>query len=182
MSDGDIHEEGGCYQDDRPDHQALGRRRPDIAGDNFRHRYGRGQYLIDRAGEFRKINAEGAVADTLRQQRQHDEAGRYERAVGNPANLLNPRTDRGSEDDEIKRGGDDWRDHALQQGAPRACHFEQIDGLDGFEIHFWPPTSETKISSSELCRVEISLKWMLAAERALRTSAIRPCSPLSSIS
>ena len=182
MGDADIHEERRGYQDDRTDHQPLCRRRSDIADKDFRHRHRCGEDFIDGAGEFREVDAEGAVADALRQKRQHDEAGRYESAIGNPTNLLNPRTDRCAEHDKIERGGNDRRDHALQQGAAGARHFEQVDGLDGFEIHFWPPTSETKISSSELCRVEISLKWMLAAKSALRTSAMRPCSPLSSIS
>ncbi len=158
MGNRDIDEEGRRDQDDGTDHQTFGGRRSDITCQYLRHRDRGGENFIHGAGEFREIDAEGAVADALRQQGQHDEARCNEGPIGNALDLLDARADRGSEDDEIERCRDDRRDHALQKRAARACHFEEVDGLDGFEIHFCPPTNATKISSSELCRVEISLK------------------------
>src|SRR5690606_26762100 len=101
--------------------------------------------------------AEGAIADALVEQRQHDEPRRDESAVGDAVDFLHARPDRRAEDDEIERGGDDRRNDALQQRPAHARHFKQIDGPDSFDVHLSSPTSSTKISSSELCSVETSL-------------------------
>jgi hypothetical protein len=62
-------------QDDQAEDDRLGRRRADIAEHDLEGRDRRGQQLVDRAGELRKVDAERGVRDALRQQRQHDQPG-----------------------------------------------------------------------------------------------------------
>src|SRR3546814_8760410 len=50
-----------------------------------------------------RSDAKAGVENALREHRQHDEAGDYERAIINAADCLHPGADSGSEDNEIKR-------------------------------------------------------------------------------
>ena len=110
----------------------------------------RRQHFIDGADEFREVNAERGIGDALRQHRQHDEPRHDEGAVADALDLGDARADRGAEHHEIERGGNHRRDDALQQRAPGARHFEQVDGADRSVIH-GALTRLTKMSSREDC-------------------------------
>src|SRR4029079_9758894 len=88
------------------------------------------------------------VGNALRQHRQHDEPRHHERAVADALDFRDARADRGTDSPDIKRGGAHPRDDALQQRAPGAGHFEQVDGADRSVIH-GALTRLTKMSSSE---------------------------------
>ena len=102
------------------------------------------------------------------EQRQHDQPGHDERAIGDAVDLGHPRPDRRAEHDEIERGGDDRRHQALPQRAQRARHLEAVDRPDAVEVEAADAhcagsrsvTRLTKMSSSELCLVLRSLKPM----------------------
>jgi hypothetical protein len=167
VGDLDRHEQVRRGQDDQGENRRFGRRRADIAYDDLHRRNGRRHQLVDRAGEFRKEDAEGGIGDGVGQKRQHDQARHDEGAVAHPADLLDARADRGAEDDEVQRCRDHRGHDALQQRAPGAGHLEQVDGADGVEVHVRFLTRLTKMSSSELSRVSRSLNRMPASLRSL---------------
>src|ERR1044072_773699 len=166
MIDADRHEEGGGGKDDEAEHDRFGRRRADIADHRLERRDRRREQLVDGAGELGDEDAEAGVEDALGEQRQHDQAGHDEGAIGHAAGriLLDVAADRRAEHNEIERGGDHRRDQALPERAQRSRHFEAVDrpGAVEVEVHAaslrW--TRLTKMSSSELCRVWRSLKPM----------------------
>src|SRR5690606_35467166 len=88
-----------------------------------------------------------------------------------PFDRLDPRPDRRAEDDEVERGREHGRYHALEDGPAHAGHFIQVNCLDRLEIHRAASTKLTKISSSELCLVLGSLTVM--PER-LRSASSEP--------
>jgi hypothetical protein len=98
---------------------------PDIADQDLHIGDRRGEDLVDRAHEFREVDAEGGIGHALREQHQHDQSRHDEGAVGHAVDLLDALADRGTEDDEVERGGEDGRDHALEHGAAPARHFEE---------------------------------------------------------
>src|SRR5690606_15084463 len=118
------------------------------------------------------IDAEGGIGDAVLQKRQHHQARDDEGAVGHAADFLDARADRGAEDDEIKRGRENRRDHALQKRTPHARHLEEIDCLHGLEIHCLSLTRLTKMSSSELCRVCRSFTVMPDLLRSARSEVM----------
>src|SRR5690606_30516061 len=128
-----------------------------------RHR--RREQLVDRAGEFGEVDAEGGVEDRLGEQAEHDQPRHDEGAIGDAVDLGHAAADGRAEDHEIQGGGDHRRDHRLPQGAQGAGHLEAVDGPDAVTVEAHhaaspcdPWTRPTKISSSELCRVDRSLK------------------------
>src|SRR5699024_10442326 len=109
------------------------------------------------------------VRDALVEEHQHDEARNDERAVGDAVDLSHLGADRGAKDDEVERSRDHGGGDGLEQGPPRARHFEVVDCPYSVEVHDWSPlecaggedflwTSPTKISSSELSLVRRSSK------------------------
>src|SRR5690606_29304222 len=106
-----------------------------------------------------------------------DQAGHDEGAVADPVHLGHARADGRAEHHEVQRGGDHRGGDALQQGAPGAVQLEQVDGLDGVEIHACSLcTRLTKMSSSELSLDCRSLKSMPCWARSLSSSAMPVCS------
>ena len=94
------------------------------------------------------------VGDALGQKRQHDEPRHDEGAVAHPADFADARADRRPEHDEIERGRDHRRRHALPDRALRALKLVAVDRPDAVEIdrrgtsHAARPTRSTKMSSS----------------------------------
>ena len=84
------------------------------------------------------------------------------------AHRLDPLADRTPEDDEVERGGDDGRDHALEHGAAPARHLENVDGLDGMEIHERSLTRLTSMSSSD--------DWLVSRSRTGMPDRLRSVS------
>jgi len=60
------HEQAGGCEDDQAEDDRLGRGRADIADDDLEIGYRRRQQFVDRADEFRKVDAERGVGDALR--------------------------------------------------------------------------------------------------------------------
>ena len=143
----------------------LGRRRADVAQHDLAVRHRRRQQLVDGAGELREVDRERGVRDALRQQREHDQARHDEGPVRHAVDGLDARSDRRTEHDEVQPGRDDGRSDALHQRAPRACHFEFIDGENAAIIHC-APTSWIKISSRLLWRLSMCLGRMSLAFRS----------------
>src|SRR5690606_16604787 len=129
--------------------------------------------LVDASRVLGHVDAERSVGNTLGQQRQHDQAGDDEGAVTHTLYLGHARTDRRAEYHEVQRSADHRGGDALQQSAPGTRQLEQVDGLDGVQIHARDSSSrDTKISSSELwldCR---SLKSMPCWASSRSSSAI----------
>src|SRR5690606_28088690 len=100
------------------------------------------------------------------------EARHDEGAVGHAVDLFDARADGRTEHDEVKRGRDDGRDHALQDRALHARHLEQVDRPDRTEVHCFSLTRLTKISSSERWRVLRSLTLMPESLRSASSDVI----------
>src|SRR6185312_4433464 len=130
-----------------------------------------GKQFVDRADEFREIDAEGGIGDALLQKRQHQQPRHDEGAIADAVDLADARADGGAEDDEIERGRDDRRDDALQLGALPARHFIAVDRFHRMEIHDRSLTRLTKMSSSEL--------WSVCRSR--KRSPAAPTSPSSEV-
>ena len=141
----------GGGEDDQAEDDRFGRGGADIAEHDLEIRDRRRQQFVDGADEFRKVDAERGIGDALRQHRQHHQPRHDEGAVADAFDLGDARADRRAEHHEIQRGRNHRRNDALQQRAPGARHFEQIDRADGPEIH-GALTRLTKMSSSELWR------------------------------
>src|SRR4029453_10389754 len=105
-------------------------------------------------------------------QSRHDES-----AVADPADLLDARSDRRAEDDEVQRRRDHRRDDALHQRAPGARHLERVDRADGVKVHGSSRTRLTKISSSEVSVVRRSLKVIPALSSVSSSAAMLARSP-----
>ena len=149
------HEQAGGGENDQAEDDRFGRGGADIAEHDLEIGDRRRQDFVDGADEFRKVDAERGVGDALRQHRQHDQARHDEGAVADALDLGDARADRGAEHHEIQRGRDHRRDDALQQRAPGARHFEQIDGADGPEVHGALTRSDEDVFQRDLRRVEI---------------------------
>src|SRR5206468_7359430 len=121
----------GGAENDQPEDDRLGGGGADIADHDLEIGDRRRQDFVDGADEFRKVDAERGVGDALGQHRQHHQPRHDEGAVADAFDLGDAQADGGAEHHEIERGGDDRRDDALQQRAPGARHFEEVDGLDG---------------------------------------------------
>ena len=134
VEDLDRHEEGGGGEDHQAEHDRLGRRRADIADHRLQRRDRRRQQFVDRPGELREEDAEARVEDALREQRQHDQPGHDEGAIGDAVDLGHARADRRAEHDEVERGGDHRRHQALPDGAERARHLEPVDRPDAVAV------------------------------------------------
>ena len=117
-----------------PRSDGLGCGGADVGDDDLQERHRRGQKLVDRAGEFREVNAERSVGDALGEQREHDQPRHDERAIGDAVDLGHARADGGAENDEIKRSGDHRRDHALKQRAQRPRHLEFVNRPDAMPV------------------------------------------------
>ena len=171
------HEQPGGGQDDQAEDDRFGRGGADIAEHDLEIGDRRRQYLVDGADEFRKVDAERGVGDALRQYRQHHQPGHDEGAVADALDLGDARADRRAEHHEIQRRRNHRRNDALQQRAPGARHFEQVDGADRAEIH-GALTRLTKMSSSELLTVSRSEKRMPAPRRSPSRLVMPVRSPL----
>src|SRR5580658_6563323 len=172
------YEKSRRQQDYEANQHGLGGGCADIAQQNFGCRdWGREQ-LVNGARPFGHEDTEGAVAHTLSQHRQHDQARYYEGAIRHAANLRHARPDGGTEHHEVKRSGEYRSADALHQSAEGARHLEAIDGLDGIPVHAAPRTSDTKISSSELWLVSRSRK-VTPTSPSWRSSAVIRARPPS---
>ncbi len=127
MRDLHVDEQVRGRENDRPDHDRLGRGGTDIGDHRFQRRQRRRQHLVDRARPFGHIDAERRVADTFGEHRQHHQSGDDEGTIGHVADLGHPAADRRSEDDEIERRGDHRQHQAGPEGAPESGHFESVD-------------------------------------------------------
>src|SRR6267154_3449175 len=183
MLDPERHQQRRRREDDEAEDDRLGRGRPDIThrdleiGDRCR------QQLVNRPGELGKVDAEGGVGETLRQQRQHDEPRHDEGAVADVLDLGYASADRRAEDDEVQGRRNHRGDDALHQRASRARHLEFVDSaycVHVYGVHFLSLTKVTKMSSSELCVVCRSLKRTPHPVRSLRSEAMALRSPFSS--
>ena len=162
MRDLDRHEQAGGGEDDEAEDDRLGGGRADIAEHDLERRYRRRQNLEDRADEAREIDAERGVHHALREQRHHDQPRHDERAIADALDLRDARADRGAEHHEIQRRRKHRRHDALEDRAPGARHLEPVDRPDRAVVHGSFLTRSTKMSSSELCSVWMSLNRMLA--------------------
>src|SRR3546814_4310129 len=81
-----------------------------------------------------RSDAEAGVENALREHRQHDEAGDYERAIINAADCLHPGADSRSEDNEIKRRSNHRRGQAGPKRSPETSQFEPVDGENAAKI------------------------------------------------
>src|SRR5690606_32450752 len=102
---------------------------------------------------------------------EHDQPRHDEGAVADPVDFRNARADGGAENDEIKRGRDHRRHHALQERAQGTRHLHLVDRPYRVTVHQSFLTRETKISSSELAWVSRSRKPMPAASRSRSSEA-----------
>src|SRR6056297_233639 len=109
--------------------------------------------LEDRADELGKIDPETGVGRGLCHDRKHDEPRHDEGPVADPLDLVDAAADRRAENHEIERGRDHGRYDRLPKRAEEPAHLENVNGLDGVQVHASSFTRLTKISSSELCRV-----------------------------
>src|SRR5262249_39809659 len=137
----------------------------------------RGQQFEDRAGEAREVDSEGSVHYALREKRQHDEAGYDEGTVGHALDFGDAGADGSAEDHEIERSRDYRRHDALHQRTAGARHLEIIDRVDRAPVHLRSLTRPTKISSSELCVVAISLRRILQRSSSSIRRVTPRCSP-----
>ncbi|MCY1518462.1 hypothetical protein D9M68_531820 [compost metagenome] len=177
MKNLEVDEQARGGQDHQAEDDRLGGCRPDVADENFQVGHRRRQYLVDGSGVLGHVDAEGGIGNALGKQRQHDQARHDKGAVADAMHLGHARADGRAEHHEVQRRGDHRRGDALQQGAPGARQFEQVDGADCVEIHARDSfTRFTKMSSSELwldCR---SLKSMPCCANSLSNSAMPVCS------
>src|SRR5690554_693189 len=123
-------------QDDKPENDSLGGRRPDIAEHDLEIGDRRRQYLIDGSGELGHVDAKGRVGNALHQQRQHHQARDNVSAIINAANISHARANGRAEHHEIQAGGDHWRQHTLHDGAFHARHLELVDCFYTVKIHY----------------------------------------------
>ena len=107
---------------------------------------------------LREVDAERGIHDALREQRHHDQPRHNEGAIVDVIDLGNPRADRRAEHHEIQRRRNHRRHDALEDRAPGARHLEPVYGPDRVPVHASFLTRSTKMSSSELCVVPMSLQ------------------------
>ncbi|KIU01492.1 hypothetical protein QU38_01340, partial [Staphylococcus aureus] len=131
--------------------------------------------LEHRAGEFGEINADRCIGDALGEQRQHDQAGHDEAAIGHAFDRRDAAAHAAAEHDEIERGGDHRGDDRLPERAQRARHLELVDRPDAVEVdagHAAAPSFD--VSRCSTSPTKISSRLDLEVSRSLNAMPISP--------